>query len=285
MTRTLAVAAATLALAAACATVGAAPGTARFASLDGTVLDGYLFHPTGAGPHPVVVFLHGCGGLISSRGAIQTREADWAPRLVALGYVVLMVDSFTPRGVQRMCSPATFSDSIYRARPRDAYGALRYLQAQEFVRPDRVALMGWSQGGGAVLLSIRAASLGRPASMPAPDFRAAVAFYPATCRERAHRTPWTSAIPLLILVGAEDNWTPAGPCRALADGATRRGSHVEMRVYPGAYHDFDWPGRPVQTHTAFTTSAGVVPVTGTDPAARDDALRRVPEFLGRYLRD
>jgi len=285
VTRTLALVAATLALAGACAIIGAAPGAVRFASLDGTVLDGYLFRPAGAGPHPAVVFLHGCGGLISSRGAIQTREADWAPRLTALGYVVFMVDSFTPRAVQRMCSPATFSDSIYRARPKDAYGALRYLQAQNFVRPDRVALVGWSQGGGAVLLSIRAASLGRPASLPAGDFRAAVAFYPASCRERAHRTRWTSSIPLLVLVGAEDNWTPAGPCREFADGAVRRGSHVEMRVYPGAYHAFDWPGRRVQSHAAFTTSAGVVPVTGTDPAARDDALQRVPAFLGRYLRD
>jgi dienelactone hydrolase len=285
VSRPLALAVTTLALAAACATMGTTPGAVHFASLDGAALDGYLFRPAGAGPHPAVVFLHGCGGLISSRGGIQTREADWAPRLTALGYVVFMVDSFTPRGVRRMCSPATFSDSIYRARPRDAYGALRYLQAQESVRPDRVALMGWSQGGGVVLLSIRAASLGRPASLPTPDFRAAVAFYPASCRERAHRTPWTSAIPLLILVGAEDNWTPAAPCRELAEGAVRRGAHVEMRVYPGAYHDFDWPGRRVQSHPAFTTSAGVVPVTGTDPAARDDALQRVPAFLGRYLRD
>jgi hypothetical protein len=29
--------------------------------------------------------------------------------------------------------------------------------------------------------------------------------------------------------------------------------------------------------------SGVVPIIGTDPAARQDALRRVPEFLARYL--
>jgi len=33
----------------------------------------------------------------------------------------------------------------------------------------------------------------------------------------------------------------------------------------------------------FRTAAGVVPIQGTDPAARQDALSRVPAFLGRYL--
>jgi len=270
---------------------GSTRGAVRFASLDATarrpatMLDGYLFKPTGEGPHPALVFLHGCGGLLSTNGAIRERERDWARRLTALGYVVLMVDSLTPRNQGEMCSQTGFSLPIYLDRPKDLYAALRYLQGLPDVRPDRIGIMGWSQGGGAILLGIRADSLGRPAELPQGDFRVAVGFYPGSCRDSAHRAPWTSAIPLLVLLGENDNWTPLVPCRTFVEGAAKRGSPIEAHVYPGAYHDFDWPDLPMRSLTAYRTAAGVVPITAMDPAARADALRRVPDFLARYLRD
>ena len=54
-------------------------------------------------------------------------------------------------------------------------------------------------------------------------------------------------------------------------------------VYPGAYHVFDAPDLPRRELPAYVTRAGVVPIVATDPAARADALQRVPAFLGRYL--
>jgi dienelactone hydrolase len=122
-----------------------------------TVLDGYLSRPAGEGQHPAVIFLHGCGGLLMGSmigrllmGArIEPEESDWAGELTRRGYAVLMVDSFTPRGRREMCAPSTFDPVLYRNRARDAYGALLFLQTQSFVRPDRIGIMGWSQGGGA----------------------------------------------------------------------------------------------------------------------------------------
>lgn len=265
----------------------AAEEKVHFPSLDegATVLDGYLFRPAEAGRRPAVVFLHGCAGLFDRSHDIWPREVAWAARLNALGYVVLMVNSFAPRNQANMCAPGTFQDRVYLARPSDAYGALRYLQAQAFVRPDRIGLMGWSLGGGTVLYAIRKESLGRPAALPEGDFRAAVAFYPASCKESSHKEPWTSAVPLLVLIGASDNWTPAEPCKSFLEGAVARGSPVEMRVYPGAYHDFDWPNMPLHGLESDRTRAGIVPLTGTDPAAREEALVRVPQFLARYLED
>ena len=55
-----------------------------------------LFRPAGDAPRPAVVFLHGCGGLIGRSGTTNLRERDWAALLNQRGYVVLMVDSFTP---------------------------------------------------------------------------------------------------------------------------------------------------------------------------------------------
>jgi dienelactone hydrolase len=271
-------------------TAAAAQEPVHFSSLEDngpghspTMLDGYLFRPAGEGKRAAVVFLHGCGGLFSrASGFINPRELDWARELTQRGAAVLMVDSFGPRNQGEMCSQRGFNREIYMKRPRDAYGALLFLQSQTWVRPDRVGLMGWSEGGGAVLFAIRARSLGRPAQQPQADFRAAVALYPASCNER-RQGAWMSPVPLLALLGAEDVWTPAAPCKELLDGAIARGAKVEIQVYPGAYHDFDWPNMARHESPNFRTAAGVVPIQGTDPAARQDALSRVPAFLGCYL--
>ena len=130
----------------------------QFPALDGkdgaapTVLDGYLFQPNGPGPRPAIVFMHGCGGLFArTTNAIVSRETAWRQQLVDKGFVVLMVDGFTPRETGEMCSRTGFKEWLYLRRPGDAYAALLYLQAQSFVMRDRVGLMGWSNGGGAVL--------------------------------------------------------------------------------------------------------------------------------------
>jgi dienelactone hydrolase len=244
-----------------------------------------MFRPNGGGRHPALVFLHGCGGLISrTTGKINTRETDWAARLTADGYVVLMVDSLNPRHYGEMCSVRGFDNGIYQLRPKDTYGALAYLQTQGDVRPDRVGVMGWSEGGGVILYSIGTPSVGRPAGLlPERDFHAAVAFYPASCRDARQAANWMTAIPLLVVNGAEDVWTPAAPCQAFLGAAAARGAVVSMQIYPGAYHDFDFPDLPRRERPEFTTSVGVVPITGTDPAARADALQRVPAFLRSHL--
>ena len=64
-------------------------------------------------------------------------------------------------------------------------------------------------------------------------------------------------------------------------GTKGRSARVVIHVYPGAHHDFDHPSRRVQPRTGYAFSAdgsGRVH-TGTNPSARVDALRRVPEWL------
>lgn len=68
-------------------------------------------------------------------------------------------------------------------------------------------------------------------------------------------------------------------------GAVARGSAVDLVAYPGAYHGFDAPNSPRRELPDYKTRAGVVPIIGTDPAARADVLVRVPAFLDRYLKD
>ena len=240
------------------------------------MLDGYLWQTPREGKHPAVVFLHGCGGILgkTSRKPLS-RETAWAKALNDRGYSVLAVDSFTPRGYSNMCAPATFVQSVFDQRPADAYAALAYVQSQPFVDPSKVAVMGWSQGGGVTLLSI-----GEHAPPHnAPGFVAAVAFYPGSCTAGRLGANWSSTIPLLVLVGAKDVWTPAVPCQS----ALHASKDTELKIYPDTYHDFDWPNLPVHQLPQYTTRAGVVPIEGENPAAHADALKIVPAFLEEYL--
>jgi dienelactone hydrolase len=270
------------------------------ASLDGALtLTGYLYRPAplDAAPRPAVVLMHGCSGLINPRtGRFFALYQPWVRALNAAGYVALVVDSATSRGLGQTCSPPDVAGRMWRERPMDAYAALAYLQAQDFVRADRIALAGWSQGGGATLIALnertgaRASSAGQAAMARfAHDFRAAVAFYPGACSETAQaRTMpqdegWTSKVPLLVLSGDADTWTPLAPCAAFLEAARARGNAIELKVYPGAYHAFDAPSIPRTELAQYRTSDGRVPVIATDADARRDAFPRVRAWLKQQM--
>ena len=90
-------------------------------------------------------------------------------------------------------------------------------------------------------------------------------------------------MPTLILIGRADDQASAAVCQQMVAGARGRSARVEIRVYPGAHHDFDHPNRPLQTRTglAFSVDGSGRAHSGTNPAARADALRRVPEWIER----
>lgn len=247
-----------------------------------TTITALLFKPAGAGPFPAVVAMHGCGGLWTRRsGRPMPRELAWANILAARGYVVLLPDSFRPRGVVHACA-----DRAPRARPQvervgDAYGALVYLQSQPFIVAGRVGLIGWSHGGGSVMFAVAKDSPARVADSPGGGFRAAVAFYPGWCSARRLGAEWSPVAPFLLEVGAADDWAPAAPCAQVVQSAIDRGATARLQIHPGAYHDFDWPGMAVRSRTP---SPGKTVHTGENPQARADALREVPDFLDAYLK-
>ena len=277
------------------APAAAAEAIVNFPSLDGsTDLIGHLARldsdAPGDTPRPAVVMMHGCSGLNDKKGHVFGMYRAWARALAVQGYVTLIVDSATPRGLGQTCSRGPDSRRMWRDRPKDAYGALQYLQAQPYVRADRIALMGWSQGGGVALLTINDKSIGRPAAL-AQDFRAAVSFYPGACADLYQSKPyttvepnsWTTKVPLLVLIGEADVWTPYQPCEAFIVAAKARGNPVELKSYPGAVHAFDAPHLPRTELPQYKMRDGAIPVIGTDPEARKDAFPRVLDYLKRHL--
>ena len=286
---------AVVALTAAISLPALAQDRVTFASLDtdlaggrATTIVAWLYRPQGNGPFPAVVGMHGCGGLLVHfrrlhAPVIETTFDDWARRLQAAGYVVLLPDSYGPRGITEICSKKD-REAVSRARPRDAYAALGWLQAQPYVAPERIALIGWSHGGGTVMRSVEASSEARPSVLPHGGFRAAVAFYPGCPNVRTRKgRAWRAGLPLLVLIGAADDWASPAACPGFADAAAKRGEDVTLHMYPGAYHAFDSPKPGVRVRTGLATAPGGTAHVGQNPGARADALVRVPAFLRLHL--
>lgn len=273
-------------LATALTTAGAAAAAALPAAPEHTdipdgelTLHASLYRPDGAGPFPAVVALHDCGGFVHHRPSTETRHyVEWARLLVANGFVVLFPDSFGSRGVGSQCRERNRKVRASRERVTDANASRRWLQAQSYVKPDRISLLGWSNGGVAALWTVRPTAAPRDGGV---DFRSAVSFYPS-CR-RLHDTAWSARVPTLILIGSADDWTPATVCQQMVGGAHGRSAHVQIVVYPGAPHEFDRPNSPMRLHTGLATSADPSgrAHSGTNPQARTDAFKRVPEWLAR----
>ncbi len=78
----------------------------------------------------------------------------------------------------------------------------------------------------------------------------------------------------MVLIGELDDWTPAYRCaRALPSMPTEH--KIFLKIYPGAYHDFDWQGMDmVYRGNRLKYSA----------AAAKDAITRVKYFLAKYLK-
>jgi len=229
----------------------------------GVRLQAVLFLPAGAATAPGIIALHGCAG------PMPRRDDSWALLLAAQGHPVLLPDSFSSRGLKPECKDSTHGADAYGPRRTDALTAAAWLQAQPFSKPGGILLLGWSDGGTTILATIGP-------GLPPGLIRGAVAFYPA-CTRTVKNTAWHNLAPLLILMGAADDWTPPAPCQELS----RRNLDLNIKLFPGAYHDFDVPNDPVhEIHGLPYTKNG----TGTAHAgenflARAQALQMVPAFF------
>lgn len=241
-------------------------------------LHAMLYRPEGSGPFPAVVALHDCGGLNQRPNTEAQLYSKWAEKLVADSFVVLFPDSFGSRGLGSQCREHHRTVHAWRERVADANAARLWLQKQSYIRADHISLLGWSNGGASALWTVR---LTTTAHHDAADFRSAVAFYP-NCR-RLLESAWSARVPTLILTGSADDWTPALTCQQMVAGARGRSAHVQIVVYPGAHHEFDRANSPIRLRTGLVNTADPSGKAhgGTDPAARTDVFKRVPQWLAR----
>lgn len=205
----------------------AAPGGAA------VELDGWWYPATVEGPAPVVLMLHGCSGMLNTRGQPTVRMREYAALLNAQGWHALALDSLSARGEKEICTQRIGTRRVTQTeRRRDALGALQWLASQPGVDASRLALLGWSHGGSAVLAAtnLNHADVARAPLRP----KLAVAFYPGC--EADLRRGYRPSAETLLLLGLADDWTPAAPCQALAQTG---GPAVTVLAWEGAVHGFD----------------------------------------------
>jgi dienelactone hydrolase len=93
-------------------------------------------------------------------------------------------------------------------------------------------------------------------------------------------------IPVLMLLGEKDDWTPPARCFQLAERTRQMqpDADLSVRVYPDSYHGFDGTA-PVRFRT--DVSNGVDPAgvhLGANPVTGAQALAEMDAFLRRVLK-
>jgi dienelactone hydrolase len=240
------------------------------------ILHAQLYKPEGEGPFPVVIALHGCGGLGGHSEPIQPRYRDWAEQLLKDGKAVLWPDSYGSRELGPQCRVRERRVLARRERVADILAARQWLVQQPWVAHNRISLLGWANGASALLWAVRP----QLSTRTEPDFRSAIAFYP-DCR-LSSGLGWSARVPTLVLIGAKDDVSSPPACRQMIDGAHGRSALTRIVVYPSAYHDFDRANLPL--HAIDPTTDATAPEkghVGTDAEARADSQKRVAEWLAR----
>lgn len=184
------------------------------------------------GKVPAVVLIHGSGGIGANADA-------WAQFLNKAGIAVFILDSFSARGIVSTVEDQTQLDNI--AMLYDAYRALDVLAAHRAIRPDRIAVMGFSKGAVAAVFS--SATRFKTAYGSANAFAAHVGMY-TPCNARFEGDTKVSSAPIRLFHGVIDDYVSVVPCRGYVAELKATGADVSLTEFPDTWHLFDGPNVP-----------------------------------------
>jgi dienelactone hydrolase len=205
-----------------------------------------VFKPSGPGPFPLVIELHGSRGL-------KNVDVEWAARLAQAGFVTVAgcwhSSTVPPDTFQFFEITLRFiACPKLQATEVDAIAALIAAgQKQHGVRSDAVGMYGMSAGGAAALNVLASRS----------DIRAAVVDSGTVGGAEATKIK----SPVLILAGTADaSLSSFTAQKDYVEALQHAGKHVEWHYYEGGRHTLI-----------------------LDPANKDDAIKRIIDYLNRQL--
>jgi len=181
---------------------------------------------------PTILISHGCTG-------VSKHEHDWAYQIASWGFNAVVVDSLKGRGIHGVICK---TNRLYPYKRRKELYELAEIIYSRSKAP--VGLIGFSHGG-ALVLHVAIDDENR-------YIKSAVAYYPncgawARADERAEpRHPTLPAarpnffdtkIPVALMYGGEDDWTPYFACEDVVQGKL-----FEPHVFKYATHGFDMKG-------------------------------------------
>ena len=194
-----------------------------------TSLTGLLFLPDGtSGKAPAVILQHGSG----DPNGLDAWWRDLVPALNKAGLAAFIANSYDGRNMgETTGDQSTLSRA---ARASDVLMAFEAIGALDEIDADRIGVTGYSGGGAATYDSAdeRAAHalLG-----DGPRLAAHLSFYP-NCILR--EDPKLTGAPIHMLLGAEDDYTPFGPCLAMIEEFKTAGYPASVDIYDGVGHGF-----------------------------------------------
>src|SRR5579872_1106520 len=181
----------------------------------------------GSGRLPVVMLMHGSGGM-------GPNIEYWARDLNAMGISTFALDGFTGRGLtsvsrnQALLGRLNFILDIYRA--------LDILAQHPRVDTSRIALIGFSRGGQAALYASEK-RFHRMWNKSGIEFAAYVPFYP-DCMTTYISDTDVADKPIRIFQGTPDDYNPVAPCKKFVERLRTAGHNVILTEYPNAWHAF-----------------------------------------------
>lgn len=191
---------------------------------------GQLRIAQGTGRLPVVVMLHGAGGIIA---AAET----WSSQFNEMGVSTFVLDGFTGRGLTNVGDNQPLLGRLNVIV--DAYRALDILAKHPRVDPSRIVLMGFSRGAQATLYA-SVKKFQRLWNKSGTEFAAYLPFYP-DCSTTYLTDVDVVDRPIRIFHGTPDDQNPVAPCRAYVKRLRDVGRDVQLTEYPNAPHAFDNP--------------------------------------------
>jgi carboxymethylenebutenolidase len=207
----------------------------RVAGPDGRAMLAAVARPSGAGPFPVVILLHGTHGFAS-------QYVHWAEELARAGFLSVAACWFSGgagAGVQEVSAPIPCPE-VPSLQPGEYPAAVKYVGALvnaarslPAARRDRVAIIGHSRGGGATLQYLLANG----------NVQAAVLHSSGYALKPAGRAAEFS-VPLLLMHGTNDSPADGGGpnnrvelAREFEASLRQHGKQVETSYYEGGGHN------------------------------------------------
>ena len=170
-------------------------------------------------------------GVAGSEGW-KNHHYDYMKMYQDLGYATFELNSFQSRNIKSTVGKQ--NQVTVAAMVFDAYKALETLSEHKSIDKDKVSITGWSLGGGVTLFSAWnpiIKTLGESVK-----FASHLAFYPPCFFDFEDMN--FSEVPIHILIGELDDWTPAKPCDDFVGKLAK--SNINITVYESSHHGFDF---------------------------------------------
>ncbi len=187
----------------------------------GTEISGYLARPEAGTAGPAVLVCH------ENRG-LTPHIQDVVRRFAKEGYAAFALDLLSREGGTASLDPDAVPGALTQAGAErhlaDFAAAFEYLQSQDFVDPERIAMTGYCFGGGITW----------QAAVELPDLKATAAFYgPSPDLDKV-----STIKPAVFGVYAELDQRITGPMPELRDALDATDVRHKLTVYPGVDHAF-----------------------------------------------